>query len=67
MQALHGAGQPDESLEALDAAAAVVQELVFGHGATAEAGGTRSRKLPFTHTCTTSVSSQSRPEPGFTS
>ena len=50
MQALHGAGQPDESLEALDAVAAVVQELVFGHGATAEAGGTRSRKLPFTHT-----------------
>jgi len=35
MEPLHGAGQPDESLEALDVSAAVVHQLVFGHSSAA--------------------------------
>lgn len=31
VETLHGAGQPDQSLEALDVSAAVVHQLVFGH------------------------------------
>lgn len=35
VETLHGAGQPDESLEALDVAAAVVHQLVLAHSSAA--------------------------------
>lgn len=43
VQALHGAGQPDEPLEALDVSAAVVHQLVFRHGAAAAGGGNKNK------------------------
>lgn len=38
VEALHGAGQPDEPLQALDVAAAVVHQLVLGHRPAAAGG-----------------------------
>lgn len=39
MEALDGAGQPDEPLEALDVSAAVVHQLVFRNRTAAAGGG----------------------------
>lgn len=39
VEALHGAGEPDESLETLNTATAVVQELVLRHRPAAEWNG----------------------------
>lgn len=39
VETLHGAGQPDQPLQALDVSAAVVHQLVLRHGSAAAGGG----------------------------
>lgn len=51
MEALDGAGQPDESLETLDVSAAVVHQLVFGHSSAAAGGWDGGRRKCLLDVC----------------